>query len=346
MHRGRKNTVRRWARNLITGTALLAWLLGSPQVSRANRYAGEFLQVAVGARALGMGGAYCSLAQEGFAPYWNPAGIGRMGHGALSVQHATLFDLAQHEYINLTLPLPNEASLGFTWIRLGVDAIPVFPEPGRSSEGELQPIEEWMVTPMEFFNDAEDAFLLTFAKLNRIDLDLGWQYFVVPLTLPLGLNLKYIHQSLGDATATGMGIDMGTQLGFGLDQFLDYEPLGDFAAGLNLQNIGKTALNWDTETKHRDNIPFNMKFGFSYTQPLASESIRAVLAYDRDTAYDGQNHFGLEVAYRDLLALRLGAEEKELTMGAGLHIWLLTLDYAFVSYDLGNIHRISGAVNF
>jgi hypothetical protein len=327
--------------------ALLAlWTLASASVSQANRYAGEFLQVAVGARALGMGGAYCSLAEEGFAPYWNPAGSGHQQRLALSVQHATLFELAQQEYVNLSLPLPNEATLAFTWIRLGVDDIPVFPEPGRTSEGELQPVEEWVVQPTDFFNDTEDAFMLTFAKLNRIDFDLGWQYFVVPLDLPVGLNLKYVRQRLGNSTATGMGIDMGTQLRFGLDRLLDYEPLGDLAAGLNLQNIGKTALTWDTETKHRDSIPFNLKFGFSYTQPLGSSGTQAILAYDRDTANEGQNHFGFELSYRKLVALRAGAKDDELTMGAGVHVWRLALDYAFVSYDLGNIHRISGSVNF
>ena len=94
---------------------------------------------------------------------------------------------------------------------------------------------------MTFFNDAEDAFIFTFAKMNHFDLDLGWQYFVLPMRIPLGLNLKYIRQSLGDATASGMGIDLGAQIGFGLDRLLDLEALGDFAAGLNLQNVGKTA---------------------------------------------------------------------------------------------------------
>lgn len=324
----------------------MVWTLTASSPCRANRYAGEFLQVAVGARALGMGGAYCSLADGGFAPYWNPAGSGHQQRLALAVQHATLFELAEHEYINLSLPLPNQATLAFTWIRLGVDDIPVFPEPGRTTEGELQPVEDWIIQPDEYFSDAEDAFMLTFAKLNLIDFDLGWQYFVLPLELPVGLNLKYIRQSLKDATATGMGIDMGAQLRFGLDRLLDYEPLGDFAAGLSLQNIGKTALSWDTETKHRDHIPFNLKFGFSYYQPLSSGGTGFTLAYDRDTVYEGLNHFGAELRYRDLVALRAGVEDDELTMGAGLQIWHLALDYAFVSYDLGNIHRISGSANF
>ena len=324
----------------------LVWVLSLAAPTGASEYAGEFLQVAVGARPLSLGGAYCSLTREGWAPYWNPAGGAFQQRLEISVQHATLFTLAQHEYANLALPLPNEATLGFSWIRLGVDQIPIFPEPGLTSEGALLGVPEWIVEADEFFTDAEDAFIFTFAKMNRLDLDLGWQYFVVPMQIPVGVNLKYIRHSLGDAVGSGMGIDLGAQVLFGMDHLLDYEPLGDFAAGLNFQNIGKTALNWDTESKHHDNIPFNLKFGFSYIQPLAGGGTQAVIAYDRDTAYDGQNHLGLELAYRDLLALRLGAEGEELTMGAGLHVWHLSIDYAFVSYDLGNIHRVSGSVHF
>jgi len=346
IHRPRGKSSRPFSKITAVFALVAITVLTAAPVTRANRYAGEFLQVAVGARALGMGGAYCSLADGGFAPYWNPAGSGQQQRPALSVQHATLFDLAQHEYINLSLPLPNQATLAFTWIRLGVDDIPVFPEPARTTEGELQPVEDWIVQPGEFFSDAEDAFMMTFAKLNTIDFDLGWQYFVVPLELPVGLNLKYIRQSLNDATATGMGIDLGAQLRFGLDRFLDYEPLGDFAAGLSFQNVGKTAISWDTETKHRDSIPFNLKLGFSYHQPLSSGGTGFTLAYDRDTVYDGRNHFGAELRYRDLAALRAGVEAEEPTMGAGLRIWRLAIDYAFVSYDLGNIHRISGSATF
>jgi hypothetical protein len=325
----------------------LAGILSLASSAGAGQYAGEFLQVAVGARALGLGGAYCSLTQEGWAPYWNPAGCAHQERVELSVMHATLFNLAQHEYINLALPLPNQATLGFSWIRLSVDDIPKFPEPGRDSEGNLRPPEEWIITPQDFFNDSEDAFIFTFAKMNNLDLDLGWQYFVLPMKIPLGLNLKYIRQSFEDTSSSrGMGIDLGVQVQFGLDALLDYEPLGDFSAGLNLQNVGKTALSWNTVSKHRDYMPLNVKFGFSYVHPLSALNTRMVLAYDRDTAYGGQNHLGLEVSYRDLLALRMGLEGEELAVGTGLGIWRVTLDYAFVSYDLGNIHRISGSVDF
>ena len=39
------------------------------------KYAGEFLSLGVGGRALGMGGASVALANDVTAGYWNPAGL-------------------------------------------------------------------------------------------------------------------------------------------------------------------------------------------------------------------------------------------------------------------------------
>ncbi len=57
-------------------------------------------------------------------------------------------------------------------------------------------------------------------------------------------------------------------------------------------------------------------------------------------------HAGLEYQFRDLVALRVGySDTKRLTLGAGLHLPKINVDYSFVSFDatdqLGNTHRIS-----
>ncbi|RKZ05995.1 hypothetical protein DRQ25_14900, partial [Candidatus Fermentibacteria bacterium] len=43
--------------------------------SSGAKYAGEFLYVGAGARALGMGGAFCAVADDASAGYWNPSGL-------------------------------------------------------------------------------------------------------------------------------------------------------------------------------------------------------------------------------------------------------------------------------
>ena len=44
-------------------------------VTKVGTTAGKFLSIPVGARALGMGGAFVAVANDVSAMYWNPAGI-------------------------------------------------------------------------------------------------------------------------------------------------------------------------------------------------------------------------------------------------------------------------------
>lgn len=49
--------------------------LMTQSISAAN-YSNEIMAIGVGARALGMGGAFAAVADDSTAVYWNPAGIG------------------------------------------------------------------------------------------------------------------------------------------------------------------------------------------------------------------------------------------------------------------------------
>jgi len=54
---------------------LLASLAAVANVAAAKKFAGDFMSVGGGARALGMGGAFVSLSNDVTALYWNVAGI-------------------------------------------------------------------------------------------------------------------------------------------------------------------------------------------------------------------------------------------------------------------------------
>ena len=46
----------------------------------AEKYAGDFLTLGVGARPLALGGSFAAIADDSTAAYWNPAGLGRLRH--------------------------------------------------------------------------------------------------------------------------------------------------------------------------------------------------------------------------------------------------------------------------
>ncbi|MBP7310112.1 MAG: hypothetical protein KA984_02345, partial [Candidatus Cloacimonetes bacterium] len=95
----------------------------------AGRYAGDFMMIGAGVKALGMGGAFVALADDGSALYWNPAGLSQIRDSELSAMHAFLYGgLASYDHITFVQPLPNQVSIGFNWTRLSVSDIPHFSE--------------------------------------------------------------------------------------------------------------------------------------------------------------------------------------------------------------------------
>ena len=67
----------------------------------AGRYAGDFMMIGSGARALGMGGAFASLADDGSAIYWNSGGLSQIRDSEVSAMHAFLYkNLASYDHLS------------------------------------------------------------------------------------------------------------------------------------------------------------------------------------------------------------------------------------------------------
>ncbi|MFQ5708579.1 MAG: hypothetical protein ACE5HO_14075 [bacterium] len=312
-----------------------------------GKFAGSFLEIGVGARPLGMGGAYVAVANDGTAFYWNPAGLALVEKPEITFMYSTNFGgitdpLANYNHAGFALPLPGDATLSINWIRLSVDDIPQFPElAGDNLADRLRdPALRPNGVPVGLFGDTEDAFFFSFAKLNKFRVNLGWQYLSFPVEIPIGINLKVIQQKLFEDKASGLGIDVGAMIRFGIGEMLDSDHLGKLGFGFNIQDISKTNLTWTS--RHQDQIPVNLKWGFSYSQPIGLMNSELLFSYGKDTRYGGESHWGVEYSLKTVF-FRLGSNDGSFTAGTGFHLWKVRLDYAFLGYDLGNVHRLSGA---
>jgi len=157
-------------RPLVVALALAAWLAAWPAT------AGVTQQVSVGARAIGMGGAFSSIADDATAPFWNPAGLPGIGHQEISGTHADLYGASiQDDFISFVLPLSPHHAVASDWYHSGLD-------------------------------DPE----LNFAE-NRFDLAYGGQFHSI---LAVGATAKYLTRTTGlDGTTVrhggGVGMDLG-----------------------------------------------------------------------------------------------------------------------------------------
>src|SRR5262245_8287058 len=79
-------------------------------------------QVPVGVRAIGMGGAYSSIADDASAMFWNPAGLAWISSQELATTHAELFGSGtQDNHLAFALPLSRRHVVATDWYHSGFD---------------------------------------------------------------------------------------------------------------------------------------------------------------------------------------------------------------------------------
>jgi hypothetical protein len=303
-----------------------------------GKYAGEFLSLGAGGRALGMGGAAVAIAQDVTAGYWNPAGLSHLDYPQMTLMHDEQFgSLVNYDYGAVALPVGPSTSLALSILRLGVDDIPDTRNAGVDINGNVtyDPTQFSRIDPsrVTYFNAADWAVYVSYAKKESDQFSYG-------------ANVKFIRRELGDNGATGLGFDIAAS----------YMPLDALMLGVNFQDVTTTFLAWDTGTNEL--ISPTLKLGTAYF--LDALGGRFVPAVDVDVRFENRRyasmahlgpvsldvHTGVEYQIQDFAALRLGySDVKQLTIGAGLRLPKLNIDYSFAKFDgidqLGNTHRIS-----
>lgn len=327
-------------RVLVVGVMISIPFLSVKAETGVAKYAGDFMSLGVGGRALGMGGAFVALASDVTAGYWNPAGLSRINYPQFTLMHDEQFgSLVNYDYGAVAIPFGSRTSLGFSVIRLGVDDIANTQQAGYNlvtGDPLSDPNDpNFRVDPsrVTYFNAADWAFYFTYSKKETDD-------------FTYGANVKIIRRELGDASATGIGLDVG----------LWYRPFENVQLGANLQDITTTFLAWTTG--RNELISPTMKIGSAYF--IEAFGGRFAPAVDFDVRFENRRyastahlgpvsldlHSGLEYQFKSLVALRIGySDVKQLTMGAGVRLPKLNIDYSFAKFDginqLGNTHRIS-----
>jgi hypothetical protein len=312
-------------------------------VAQADKYAAEFLRIGVGARALGMGGAFTALADDGSAAYWNPAGLAMMDRPELLFMHAEQFgDLASHDFFGYVQPLSmvdseSEGTVGFAAIRFGVDDI-IFTRDAFNDRNNNGRPDAGEVDPSLFRTGSNTEWGILFSYARPVG---GWG--------SIGGNLKVVRQALLQNTSFGMGVDLGLLIAARRDLVL----------GLRLADITTTQISWDTGT--REVVSPSMTIGLQWTRAVPSLNGHLTAAADIGMSFEGRveaSQFGsgavggdlqggLEYWFSKAVAARIGNAAGEWTAGGGIRFRGLGADYAFLPHDdLGETHRLSASVSF
>ena len=321
----------------LLGMLVITW-------AQKRRYTAASLDLDVGARPLALGSAAVAMAGGPELFRYNPASLAMCGRREVGLMYAPTFGtiaepMATFHYIGGVFPLPGGGCIGLHWTRFSVEEIPLYPKlTGDSFLDRLQdPALRPDGTPLGFFKDVEDAFYLSFARLFRFNMPLGWLYTDLAVEMPVGLNIKILRQSLYESSANGLGIDLGMMLKFNLGQLLQYRRIGGLSMGLSAIDLTRTTLVWDNQREEK--IATALRWGVAYSQPLSFHESQLIVYWTLKDKYTKYALYGVEYEVKGL-TMRLGHNESGLTAGAGMHWRRMRVDYAFASLDFEGVHRI------
>ena len=315
-------------------------------VNKTGTTAAKFLSIEVGSNAVGMGGAYTSIARDATAMYWNPAGLSFHDTKEVYFNHANWIADISFDYFGITLPMNNKSVLGFNLTSVTMDEMEVT-RYGNEDTGET-------------FAAADYAIGSSYA------LDLTDRFSV-------GINGKYVQQSIANSHAKGIAIDIGT---------LFITPFG-FTLGTSISNFGpKLRMTGDDlligadvdenidgnnesvtgvlSTDYFD-LPLVLRIGVSDQFQLGPRN-QIIISADAISPNDNANYInaGLKLQLLDgLISLYAGANslflenaESEFSLGGGITIPQILNNSLSIHFTheqmkfLGNSQQLSISFNY
>lgn len=332
------------------GVAMSLWVACAVHAQDAPKYSNEFLAVGVGARALGMGNAYTSVVNDVTSGYWNPAGIlGVQGDLQVGLMHSEYFaGIAKYDYIGLAKPIDSASTIGFTFIRFGIDNIP-------NTIDLIDPSGNIDYDRITSFSSADHAFIITYARKMKVP------------GLRIGGNAKVIYRRVGSfGKAWGFGLDGGVQ--YDRDQWRFSAVARDVTSTFNAWSYTLDERTIEVFTQTENEIPVNsvevtlprLNLGVARQFKFGSK-FDLIAAVDLENTFDGQRNtlikselvstdprVGLELGYAGVVYIRTGvsnmqyitdvSDNKQLSVqpniGLGLKIKSVSLDYALT--DIGD----------
>jgi len=313
----------------------------SSNVSNVATTAAPFLEIGVGSRAIGMGGAYVATANDASAMYWNPAGIGRLQALEVIFVHTDWVADISFDYAGVILPLSGMGTIGINITTLNM------------GEMEVRTVERQDGTG-EFFDASDLAIGLSYG-LNLTE------------RFSIGFNAKYIMQRIWKESAQGFALDIGTlyntpikglRLGaaitnFGTDMKMEGEDLLVYH-DVDPNQLGNNERIFAQLQTQSWSLPLNFQLGLAM-DVIQNEMHRITIATDAIHPMDNSEsiHLGAEYALQENYFIRVGYRnlfmrdsEEGFTAGGGINVGLLGNFHLYLDFAYADFGRLENAQRF
>jgi len=319
-------------------------------VTKVGTTAAKFLSIPIGARALGMGGAFVALANDASAMYWNPAGIAGLHQSEAIFSHANWLADININYGGVVLPIEDFGTVGVNFTSMTMDEMERTTEDQPDGTGAT-------------FTAGSFAVGVSYARSLT-----DW--------FSIGANAKYVSERIWNSSARAFAVDLGT---------LFTTPFQGLKFGVSVTNFGeKMHMTGDDLTTLKDispnygnnpnipaslstdnfDLPLTLRIGFAY-QPIVNEDEVLTLAVDAVHPNDNAESVSLGgefTAFQRIISIRAGYKsiplaksvesEEQFTIGGGLRYTIganftVKFDYAFERFGrLNNVHKFAVGVLF
>jgi len=310
----------------------------SQSIGRVGTTAATFLKIGVGARALGMGDAYTTIAEDVTGIYWNPAGLAGIKKTEAVISHYDYIADLYYNFGAIAIPIPDLGTLGLFMASLGMPDIERTTIQSPNGTGEK-------VSAGSFVVGASYAKALT----DRFS---------------VGGNVKYIHESIWHSSASSFAFDIGVlyktlfkniRVGMSISNFGPEMQMGGRDM-LTQHDINSTIegnnpnINAHLDT---DEFPLPIVFRVGVSANITKD-IFEIQNYDwiisTDAIHPNDNkeymNVGTEFKIFNMVALRAGfrqllLEEREggLSLGFGIQYEIFDLDFKldYANVDYGRL---------
>ena len=343
---------------IIRSLVILILVLQSFNYSQNNvaTTSAAFLEIGPGARSIGMGSAYVSVADDASSIYWNPAGIASLNQTEVQSFYTPWLVETNFYYNSAVIPIGVYGSIGLTFTSITMDEMMVRtvqdPEPNEYGQK---------------FDAGNISMGIAYAKKLTDRFSFGFQ-------------TKFIQESIWQMKAQGYAVDIGTMfvtksnLNIGMS-------ISNFGGKLGMQGVN-TLVDIDIDETiygNNDRIdgslgtsqwPLPLLFRFGLSKKFAfSPTMDFLVAVDAIHPNNNPEYInvGFEYSIMDLISFRLGKShsfynlnssgktigpEHGISLGTGIKYKiprgpLVNVDYVFSDYGVfSNVQGYSISLNF
>ena len=317
-------------------------------VTKTGTTAGKFLSMGIGPRAIAMGGAFTSIADDASAMYWNPAGIDNLQQNQIIFTQTNWFVDIKLNYIGAVFKAGQIGTFGLNMTAMTMGDMEVTTANNPEGTG-------------DYFSAGMYAVGFTYARHLT-------QKFII------GANFKYVRESISQSAAQGFAVDIGTMFITPFYGIRLATSISNFGTKMQMQgddlliqhdpnpniNGDNSNLNAYYETD-RYEMPLRLQIGLARDFHFI-QGQRLTLAVEAAHPNDNSEYMNLggELAlFHERVFLRGGFKslfmrdrEEGLTLGAGYHTpnfgkFSLNIDYSFQDFKhLGDVHTFGFILSF